>query len=217
MRIGQLLSRYSTVLRDLDCLRYALLAFFAVFGIRTAYLIFVGGDFWPSLGILATSVAALSVASNAKQVILRNELERMEDRRRATVKVTHHLMVIVESLINHVHYVKTMIVEQNRPALALVEAVEYISLRYETLLDREVYEYLPGSTIELITKMSGSIFGIKAFANGISQAVSKNPTVLLAGLDGASSGQLGKSIDEWLKNLESLDSSIRKIRNELET
>ncbi|NGZ88148.1 hypothetical protein [Duganella aceris] len=175
-----------------------------------------GGDLWISFVPLATSFSALLVSRNAKHLLVKNDMLREDDRRQEIVKITHHLMATISSLIDHVSYFKTTINEKNKPALVIADTVENIVLRYEVLLEREPYKFLPGTTVDLIGKMSGSILGIKAFASGVAILTSKTPLALLSSVMPANVTGPAKEAERLLGELENLYLKIRELRATLD-
>lgn len=216
MRLKTSLSVLAAIQRDIDCISYCLVFFVLVFGIRTAYIAGTGGDLWPTLTPLATSLSALLVSRNAKHILVRGDIQREDDRRHELVKITHHLMATVSSLINHVSYFKSTIEQKTRPALVVAETAENIVLRYEVLLEREPYKYLPGPMVDLIGNMSGAILGIKAFATGVTTMTAKNPLAPLSSVMPPSAIGPVEETAKLITELETLDGQIRALRAELE-
>lgn len=215
MRLGKMLTQYTNLLRDIDCISNALIAFVIVFTCRVIYLIYAGGNAWEAVGPLVTSTSALLVARNIKQLILRNEIQRADDRQQNIVRITHHLMVIIADCRNHVAYLQGKLSQmKTTPALIFVEAAENAIARYDVLLEREIYEYLPGETLSIIRKMSGSVLGLKANASAVSKMTQANPMVTLSSIY-PEENKLSEAFETLLNDLDELDIAIRKQRAEL--
>jgi len=103
------------------------------------------------------------------------ELAAQRDRRKKIVRTTHHLIAITMDLKGRVDHVKKVLTdgkyEGKYPVSNLEKITESIEKRYETLLEPDAYEFLPGPTVNLIVRMSGSIFGLTRLADGIAQSI----------------------------------------------
>jgi len=77
-------------------------------------------------------------------------------------------------MLAQVEYVKIMLASGKRPTFVFGKVTENIERRYETLLERDAYQFLPGKCFDIIINMSGSIFGIGARAEGLNNITASN-------------------------------------------
>lgn len=132
------------------------------------------GELWTLFGPFTAIVAALLVARVAKHIIAHNAIIREDDRRINLVRVTHHLLAVTQDMLAQVEYVKIMLASGKRPTFVFGKVTENIERRYETLLERDAYQFLPGKCFDIIINMSGSIFGIGARAEGLNNITASN-------------------------------------------
>lgn len=193
--------------REVSALYFVLLLMALVVVTRIGFLLYKAEveEIWPLLPPLIALLAAVLVSRTANRVIVHADSVRMDDRKRAIVQTTHHLIAITQDLESRVNYARKIFEEGGRPAIALVKIAESIESRYETLLQRDAYTYLPGNLVDIIAKMSGTIYGLSTLAAGIDKtlggaaaAAAKMPagrdTPIVAQLDGTLK-EISKLID----------------------
>ena len=162
------LSNFKRSDRDLNALTYVVIAFLVLIVGRAAHLIFKCQyqELWQLLPQAIPLLSVLVVVRMANRLLSNGNIIRDDDRRHEIVRTTHHLIAIAKDLKARVGYVKAMLTEGSRPSFALVQVAKSIEERYETLLERDAYKYLPGACVDIITRMSGDIFGIALLAEG---------------------------------------------------
>lgn len=156
--------------------------------------------FWAVLTPLIAMASALLVAFAGKRQIAHVNLIREDDRRQDVVRVTHHLLAIANDLNAHVAYVNTLLIKGDSPVFLLLELATTIERRYETLLERDAYKYLPGTVVDLICQMSGSIFGIRMLSYGLEKATTDQQII---------------SINSVMPNREAPVNSVNHLLNEI--
>ncbi len=167
--IQKLEKRFQSLDRDVNALKYILVVFFLILIARVMWFLLEDLYDYPS-SLLAPAIsllAALLVAQTANRLIVNSNIIREDDRRQEIVRTTHHLIAISKDLLARVGYVKAIFSEGGRPALAFSHITATIEDRYETLIDRDAYKFLPGKCVDIITNMSGDIFGISLLAEGV--------------------------------------------------
>lgn len=213
--IHRLLNEFRRADRDIDSLTYVLVILLLVLSGRVAFLVYEGqfDQLWSLLAPTITVIAALLVVRVANRLIINGNIVREDERRRDIVRTTHHLIAITKDLKGRIEFVKKLLSEGSGPVLALSQIAATIEDRYEALLDREAYKLLPGKCVDLIVKMSGSIFGISLLAAGAQHVIAANPTCALQSLpNNMPTTELAKLmadiqelIDELFRLRESLD------------
>lgn len=102
------------------------------------------------------------------------KLAARDAERRKIVRTTHHLIAITKDLKGRVYHVKNVLTdgkyEGKYPVSNLEKIAKSIEERYETMLEPDAYEFLPGPTVNLIVGLSGSIFGLTRLADGVAQS-----------------------------------------------
>ncbi|SFM36074.1 hypothetical protein SAMN05421863_102520 [Nitrosomonas communis] len=100
---------------------------------------------------------------------------REDEHRKKIVQTTHHLIAITQDLLGRIWYVRKIFNEaENYPLYILPKIAASIEDRYETLLERDAYQYLPASCVDIITRISGNIYGISIVAQGIANITTAN-------------------------------------------
>lgn len=175
--INSLINSYSRSDRDINVLTCVLLVFLFLITVRAALLIYECqfSEIWTLLPYAVHLLSALVVVRVANRLLLNGSIIRENDRRQEVMRTTHHLIAIAKDLKSRVGYVKLMLTEGGRPPIALVQIAKTIEERYEALLHRDAYKHLPGSCIDIITRMSGAIFGIGVLAENVRLASSERP------------------------------------------
>lgn len=172
--VESLVSAYRRSDRDIDVLTYVVVTFLVLIVGRATQFIYENRyqELWVLLPQAVPLLSVLVVVRVANRLLTNGNIIREDDRRQELVRTTHHLIVITKDLKARVGYVKAMLTEGGRPSLALAKIAKSIEERYETLLQRDVYKYLPGPCVDIITRISGDIFGIVTLAEGIIQTIS---------------------------------------------
>lgn len=212
--INHLVNKFKGLERDINALSYALLFFIVLLSARLIVLLYQQEykDLWTILRPIVSSFAALLVTKTATRLIINNNLIRQDDRRKDLVRVTHHLLAIVNDLRSRVHYFKTMLNSGNRPVLVLGELASSIEHRYETLLERDAYQYLPGPTVDLIVSMSGTVFGLTTLARGLERASKDKALASIDSILPSDRDQQISSLDRLSNDLEKLLDHIYELR-----
>jgi hypothetical protein len=73
------------------------------------------------------------------------------------LRVSHHLIAVTKDLKARVSFV-ARVLERGTPMLVISEISDPIKVRHEALLERESYNYIPGSCVDIIMDISGSIY-----------------------------------------------------------
>jgi hypothetical protein len=208
--IDHLVRKFERLDKDVEALSNVLLIFIVLLFARVTLLIYEHrfDELWAILAPMTALVAALLVARVASRLITNNNIIREDDRRMDIVRVTHHLLAVAQDLRARVDYVKTMLSTGNRPVFALGEIVSTIERRYETLLERDSYQYLSGPSVDLIIRMSGSIFGICTLARGLEKATTDKP---LASIDSV----LPSDREQQVANLGDLMDGLNKLIDQI--
>lgn len=212
--IHRLVNKFQHLERDINALSYVFIFSTLVIVGRTAQLVYECRCEQP-LSLLTSAIpllAALLVARVAKRVIVNGDIIRADDRRLDLLRTTHHLLAISQDLQARVKYVKEMLIKGGRPAFALSQIAATIEDRYETLLERDAYKFLPGTCVDIITRMSGSIFGIRMFAEGMKQISEADPTSALKCLPNNDNPELIASLDELMADLKKLIDELFTLR-----
>lgn len=216
--IEAFVNEYRRSNRDIDALTYVVIAFLLLIIGRTAQLIYECQyqALWQLLPQAVPLLSVLVVVRVANRLLSNGIILREDDRRQEIVRTTHHLIAIAKDLKARVGYVKSTLTKGGRPSFALVQIAKSIEERYETLLERDAYKYLPGSCVDLITRMSGDIFGIMLLAEGVRQATSDKPTFSLAPMPAGSDRQPPPRFDELMEEIQLLIDQLFEVRYSIE-
>lgn len=217
--IYQLVRNFEKLDRDIDALSNFLVVFIVALVARAMLLAYQGqyDGLWSLLGSIAPIVAALLVSKTASRLITNGNIVREDEKRREIVRVTHHLLAITQDLRARVGYVKNMLTDQTHPAFALGQVAVTIERRYETLLEKDAYQFLPGKCVDIIINISGSIFGIGALAEGVKQAAVKSPLGALGSVLPKDNAPLIAQLNELMDELQTLINGIYEVRSTLDT
>lgn len=161
---------------------------------------------------LISLLAALLVARVANRLIINGDIIREDDRRQEIVRTTHHLIAVVKDLKLRVGYVKSSLLDGGRPNFAIVEMAKTIESRYESLLNREVYKVLPGGCIDIISRISGGVYGISLLASGFNRVAAKNPDFAMAEVSIDQEKFPAEVLDKLMQDLQILIDELFKIR-----
>ncbi|MBS0354928.1 MAG: hypothetical protein JSR83_13650 [Proteobacteria bacterium] len=214
--IESFISDYRRSDRDIDALTYVVIVFLVLIIGRAVLLIYERqySAFWQLLPYFVPLLSVLVVVRVANRLLLNGNIIREDDRRQEIVRATHHLIAIAGDLKARVGYLKAMFIKEGYPSIALVQIAKSIEGRYETLLQRDAYKYLPGSCVDIITCMSGDIFGIVVLAEGVRQANSEK--LALTPIPVSWDSPLPPRFDELMKDLQQLIDQLFEVRRSIE-
>lgn len=170
----------------------------------------------PFLAPLAASVAALVVAKVANRLLLSNALIREDDRRRDVVRVTHHLMAIIKDLRGRLNYANLALVNSKVTLIGFRQMAEVLETRYEVLLDREAYLFLPGEAVDIITRLGPLIFDLQIVAEGTKHISTDNPFALFPIAPEQAMTSFKEKFKQAEEDLVQLLAIVRKIRTDLD-
>lgn len=204
--------------RDIDVLTYVVIAFLIVFAVRAAMLIYECRyhDLWPLMPQAVPLLSVIVVVRVANRMIANGNIIRENDRRQEFVQTIHHLIAITTDLRVKVDYAKAVLTEGGRPPIALTQIAKSIEERYEALLQRDGYKFLPGPCVNIITRISGSIFGIGILAEAMNQATAEKPALALKPLPASSDAPLSPQFDELMKDLQELLDQLFELRSSID-
>jgi hypothetical protein len=216
--IESLVSDYKQVDRDIDALTYVVLTLLVLIIGRAALLIYESqfSALWQLLTYVVPLVSVLVVVRVANRLLLNGNIIREEDRRQEIVRTTHNLIAIANDLKARVGFVKTILAEGRIPLIALVQVAKTIEERYETLLHRDAYKYLPGACVDIITRMSGDIFGIGVLAEGLRLTTTEKPESALTPITANEDGSLPPRLDELMSEIQQLIDLLFEVRGSIE-
>jgi hypothetical protein len=217
--IDQLIKRFSYLEREIRALTYVLIALFLVLAYRAASLTYEGkyDELWLLIAPTITVLAALQVTSVPNRLIVNDRINRMNDQNREIIRITHHLIAVCKDLDSKVYYVKLMLSDNTRPSFILDKLATSIEDRYEALLERDAFKYLPGNCVDIITRISGTIYGMHMFAEGMKHITRSNPLVpLKRGAEKSGGDQIIPQLDKLLDDIESLINELFKLRESIE-
>lgn len=212
--IHKLVQKFERLDRDVEALSNVLIVIILSLVTRAAFLVYHGwyDGLWSLFGSISSIVAALLVARAAARLIINGQIVREDKRRQELVRVTHHLLAISKDLQARVGYVKTMLSDDSHPAFALNHIAITIERRYETLLERDAYQFLPGKCVDIIIRISGSIFGIGALAEGVKHISTQSPLNMLDAALVKDRGQKIAQLKGLMDDLQELINGIYELR-----
>lgn len=166
--IRQYLKDFNNSEREIIALKYTLMVLFLVVVYRASSLIAeeLYSDLWALLTPTITCFSILMVCSIANRLISNNNMIKAGEQRADLVRTTHYLIAVTKDLRQKVRHIK-LIIEGKVPAIAFAEISKTIQKRYEVFYEPNVYEFLPGKCIDIITGISGHIYGISVLSAGI--------------------------------------------------
>lgn len=216
--MDRLVRKFERLDKDIEVLSNVLLVFIVLLFARVALLIYEHrfDELWAILAPMTALVAALLVARVATRLITNNNIIKEDDRRRDLVRVTHHLLAVAQDLLARVGYVKVLLSTGNRPVFALGEIVSTIERRYETLLERDSYQYLPGPSVDLIIRISGSIFGICTLARGLEKVTTDKPLASIDSVLLSDREQQVAKLGDLMDDLNKLIDQIYEVRGSID-
>ncbi len=176
--IHSYIQKFTNLERDINTLSYVLIVFFSIQLCRSCYFIFIGQ--YDQLAFLfesiLTIISVLIVIKGASRLIVNSNIIREDDHRRELIRTTHHLIAITRDLEQKILYLKTLLKESETSTIAITEISKSIQQRYETLYKRETFTYLPGNCVDIISNISGSIYGIGVLSTGLESTSVNNST-----------------------------------------
>ena len=147
---------------------------------------------------------------------MHGQVQREDDRRREIVRVTHHLLAVTKDLKSRIGYFRKLMEEGDKPISLICSLAKSIEKRYETLFEREVYQLLPGKSIDLINNLSGSIYGILAKAEVLGAASVSNSQVSIRELAGITAASYAEKVSELQDEIQLLIDQIYDVRMALD-
>ena len=163
------------------------------------------------LGLFSTTIAGLIVSLIASRHITYEEIKRNSEARSEVVMITHHLIAVSNDLEGRIYYIKTFIESGDKPASVLQGIPQSIDRRYEMMLDRHSFKYLSGETVDGITGLSGSIYGLNKMIELMLEH-HKVGSIDVKHLLGGEEGCIRQ-----IKAIESLCDEIKEIRRQIFT
>jgi hypothetical protein len=217
--IRQLVRRFERLDRCIEALAYVLLAFLLILAAQGGLFVYERqySQLWSLLAPTITLLSALIVVLIAKRLIINGDINREDDRRQELVRTAHHLIAIAKDLRARVEYVKTTLSDGSRPALSLTQVAKTIEDRYETLLERDAYKFLPGKCVDIISNMSGAVFGIGLLAEGVKHVAASNPAFALKTLPNADDHVPIATLDKLMADLQELLDELFKLRTSMDS
>ena len=204
--------------RDLKGVQAVVLVLLSILLSYTAWLVYMRE--WRALIDLlppaTAACAALLVAKTATRLLTYNMFVRADDRAHDVVQVTHHSIAVINDLRDRVCFMKVALCEGNRPLVALTQNAEAIQRRYETLYDREIYRYLPGSVIDEIVALSGAVFGLTSLVVGIASALDGKEHLMIPSGNASDRPGLIQAISQLESRLDALLSHVQSLRAAVE-
>lgn len=178
--INKILQSYKKFDRDIDALSGLLLFLMLLIIGRVIACVFQKeyDALWPLLISAIPIVAAMLVVRVANRQITHGNLIREDDRRQQVVRVTHHLIAIALDMRQRVGFMHKILDEGRATPLLFEQLASSIESRYEVLLEPDAYKYLPGSCVDIIVNMSGSIFGMVTVSKGVTLVAEKDSRLL---------------------------------------
>lgn len=212
------LNKFEKYDREINVLYNLLIFFLLVLTIRVCFLIYSGlyDEIWKLIAPAITLVSAMIITRSANRLIENEKIVRADEKRIEIVQVTHHLIAITKDLKQRVGYVKKLLSDGDKPAFALVEIAKSVESRYESLYERDLYRYLPGNCVDIITNISGSVYGIITLAIGIDVVTSQNKMTALKDIPNNGTKPPIESITKLEAELKELIDELFSLRTSLE-
>lgn len=216
--IQQLSRRFQSLDRDVNALGNILGVFLLILVARAIQFVYEGqyNQLGNLLGSATPLIAALLITRVANRLIVNGDIIRENDRRQEIARTTHHLIAITQDLRARVEYIHVIFKDGGHPAIAITQIAATIEDRYNTLLERDAYKVLPGTCIDIITRLSGSIFGIGVIACGFSHTIAVNPTVALSPIPRTNNDVVITKLEEVMSELQSLIDELFALRTSLD-
>lgn len=217
--IETLLAAYKRSDRDIEALTYVVIAFLIAFAGRGAMLLYECRyqELWPLLPQAVPLLSVLVVVRVANRLISNGHILREDDRRQELVRTTHHLIAIAEDLRARIGYAKKILSEGGRPTLALVQIAKSIEERYEALLERDGFRFMPGSCVDIIVRISGDIFGIGVLAESMRVTMSERTAHSLVPIPVNKKRPPPPRFDELMNDLQLLLDQLFELRQSIDS
>ena len=129
------------------------------------------------------------------------------------VRVTHRLVAVINDLRDKVTFLGKLISEGNKPLTSLRQSIDDIKEGFNSLSDKETYEFLKGDTVDLIASMSGKVFGLVTISDTVYNMYGSTGIQLLPALIPSESSPPTQAL---LDDLDALDKQIRELRESIE-
>jgi hypothetical protein len=216
--IKTLLANYNRSDRDINTLTYVLIAFLLAVAGRGAVFIYdcQYQELWPLLSQAIPLLSVLVVVRVANRLISNGHILKEDDRRQELMRTTHHLIAITKDLKARVGYAKHMLSKGGRPDFAFVQIAKSIEERYESLLQRDGFRFLPGPCVDIIVRISGNIFGIGLVAEGMKLSNSEQHVRVLDPILANGSSLPLHKLDELISDLQQLLDHLFELRLSIE-
>ena len=213
-----LIPKYLKLDREIRFLEYFAIFLLTLLVVYTIWSIFNKGiensiGAIEQLGIL---VSVLIVSKMSLRQLVHTDITQEDIRRMNIVRVTHHLMTIIDDLKNKVSYIEGVFEPVNSPTIPIgiiINFTEDIKNDYEVLKQSDLHEFLHGDSINLIWKMSIGISTLRIFADTLKDSQIKSvqlPTIFI------SNSPVKKSAVDLLSYLEQFDTQIRDLRKSID-
>lgn len=216
--IESLVRKFNLIEKDVNLLTKVLTILLLFIWFRACYLAYVR-DFvsiWGLLGPLTSVAATLLISRIASRLIVHGQVLKEDERRQEIVKVTHQLLAVTKDLKAKVGYFNKLMREGDKPVVILVSLARSIEKRYETLYERDAYKFLQGKSVDLISNLSGSIFGILAVAEALGSTGSINLPCRIEDLAAKKSDDLKVRSEKLSDELQTLIDQIYDVRISLD-
>lgn len=215
--IHQYLKEFNSADREIAALKYTLMALLCIVAYRAVSLLSEErySDLWVLLTPSITCFSVLIACSIANRLIANNNIIRTNEQRINLVRTTHYLIAVTKDLRQKVGHIRS-IIDGRMPAIAFAEISKTIQKRYEVFYEPNIYEFLPGECIDIITNISGQIYGISVLSAGIESACSEKPLIHLKNDNFNENHPTIKSLSELDKDLEKLVNKIFNLRLSVE-
>lgn len=213
-----LIPKYLKLDREIRFLEYFAIFLLTLLVVYTIWSIFNKGiensiGAIEQLGIL---VSVLIVSKMSLRQLVHTDITQEDIRRMNIVRVTHHLMTIIDDLKNKVSYIEGVFEPVNSPTTPIgiiINFTEDIKNDYEVLKQSDLHEFLHGDSINLIWKMSIGISTLRIFADTLKDSQIESvqlPAIFI------SNSPVKKSAVDLLSYLEQFDTQIRDLRKSID-
>lgn len=216
--IKTLLATYNRSDRDITALTYVLIIF--LFTLIGRGVIFIYDSqyqkFWSVVFQAVPLLAALVAVRVANRLISNSHILREDDRRQELMRTTHHLIATIQDLRAKVSYAMDMLREGGRPQFAFVQIAKSIEERYESLLQRDGFRFIPGPCVDIIVRISSGIFGIGILAEHIKLQYSKNHELAITPILSNTNNSPLPPFDALISDLDQLLNQLFELRLSIE-
>ena len=214
----KLIPKYLKLDREIRFLEYFAIFLLTLLVVYTIWSIFNKGiessiGAIEQLGIL---VSVLIVSKMSLRQLVHTDITQEDIRRMNIVRVTHHLMTIIDDLIKKVSYIEGAFEPANSPIIHIVSIINFtedVKNDYEVLKQSDLHEFLPGDSINLIWKMSVGISTLRIFADTLKDSQIKSvqfPTIFI------SNSPVKQAAVDLVQHLRQFDKQIRDLRKSID-